>query len=71
MKQATKTNPKPQIQPSLKILSKKTTKQIFEEFYGKPYDEITEKDIGAGEEIDFGEDIGEEVIKRNSSAATS
>lgn len=63
MKQSTKTSVKPQPQPSLKILSKKTTKQIFEEFYGKPYDEITEKDIGAGEEIDFGEDIGEEVIK--------
>ena len=26
-----------------------------------PYDEITEQDIGAGEEIDFGEDVGGEV----------
>ena len=64
MKPAIKTSIKPQIQPSLKVLGKKkTTKQIFEEFYGKPYDEISEKDIGAGEEIDFGEDVGEEVIK--------
>lgn len=64
MKQAMKTSIKPPMQPSLKVLNKKkTTKQIFEEFYGKPYDEISEKDIGAGEEIDFGEDVGEEVIK--------
>ena len=63
MKQAQKANLKPQIKPSLKILDKKTTEQIFEEFYGKPYNEITEKDIGEGAEIDFGEDIGEEVIK--------
>ena len=63
MKQARKTNPKPQMRPSLKVLNRKTTKQIFEEFYGKPYDEITEQDIGGGAEIDFGEDIGEEVIK--------
>ena len=63
MKQAYKIGVKLQNQPSLEVLNKKTTKQIFEEFYGKPYDKITEQDIGASEEIDFGEDIGEEVIK--------
>ena len=63
MKQAKKMSVKPQIRSSLKVLKKKTTKQLFEEFYGKPYDEITEKDIGGGAEIDFGEDIGEEIIK--------
>ena len=51
------------MQPLLKVVNRKTTKQLFEEFYGKPYDEITEQDIGGGAEIDFGEDIGEEVIK--------
>ncbi|MBR1645698.1 MAG: hypothetical protein IJ685_02855 [Selenomonadaceae bacterium] len=61
MQPAKKTNIKPPIRPSLKVLNKKTTKQMFEEFYGKPYDEITEQDIGAGEEIDFGEDVGGEV----------
>lgn len=63
MKQAHKIGVKLQNQPSLEVLNKKTTKQIFEEFYGKPYDKITEQDIGESEEIDFGEDIGEEVIK--------
>lgn len=63
MKQAHKIGIKLQNQPLLKVSDKKTTKQIFEEFYGKPYDKITEQDIGESEEIDFGEDIGEEVIK--------
>ena len=63
MKPANTTSVKPQVQSSLKVLSKKTTKQMFEEFYGKPYDEITAQDIGDGEEIDFGEDVGEEIIK--------
>ncbi|MCI2147409.1 MAG: AbrB/MazE/SpoVT family DNA-binding domain-containing protein [Clostridiales bacterium] len=42
---------------------KQSTKEMFEEFYGKPFDEITQEDIGPGEEIDWGEDVGEEIIK--------
>ena len=63
MKPAKKPKTESQIRPTLKLLQKKTTKQIFEEFYGKPYDEITAQDIGDSAEIDFGEDVGEEVIK--------
>ena len=63
MKPAKKSSLKTQTQPPLKVLKKKTTKQIFEEFYGKPYEEITAQDIGDGAEIDFGEDVGKEVIK--------
>ena len=46
-----------------KVIRRKTTKEIFEEFYGKPYEKITAEDIGGGEEIDFGEDVGEEIIR--------
>ena len=36
------------------------TRDLFEKFYGKPYDEITEADIGPGEDIDWGSDLGGE-----------
>lgn len=39
-----------------------STAQMFEDFYGKPFDQITEKDIGPGEEIDWGEDVGGEIF---------
>jgi len=42
---------------------RKTTKQIFEEFYGKPYAEISETDLGIADEIDWGEDVGGEIIR--------
>ena len=45
------------------LAKKKTTEQMFEEFYGKPFNEITENDLGPGEEIDWGEDIGGEIIE--------
>ena len=41
----------------------KSTEQMFEEFYGKPFSEITETDIGPGEEMDWGEDVGGEIIE--------
>lgn len=41
---------------------KESTSQMFEEFYGKPFSEITQSDLGYAEEIDWGEDIGGEVI---------
>ena len=46
-----------------KILSKeKTTKQLFEEFYNKPFDMISDDDIGDGNEINWGADVGGEVF---------
>lgn len=44
------------------LKKEKTTVQMFEEFYGKPYEQITEEDLGPGEELDWGEDIGGEVF---------
>ncbi len=41
---------------------KQSTSQIFEEFYGKPFDEITQDDLGLAKEINWGEDVGSEVI---------
>ncbi len=42
------------------FLKKKTTKQLFEEFYGKSYEDITQEDIGSEGEIDWGNDVGGE-----------
>ncbi|MCR5451266.1 MAG: AbrB/MazE/SpoVT family DNA-binding domain-containing protein [Lachnospiraceae bacterium] len=39
-----------------------STSQMFEEFYGKPFEEITDADLGAAEEIDWGDDIGGETF---------
>ena len=41
------------------LTKEKTTKQLFEEFYGKPFDQI---DVGNGSEIDWGENIGGEIF---------
>ena len=41
----------------------KSTQQLFEEFYGKPFDEITSEDIGNATQIDWGEDVGGEIIE--------
>ena len=38
-----------------------STAQMFEQFYGKPFAEITQADLGSVEEIDWGEDVGGEV----------
>lgn len=37
-----------------------STAQMFEQFYGKPFDQITQADLGDAEEIDWGEDVGGE-----------
>lgn len=42
--------------------NKQSTSQMFEEFYGKPFKEITQADIDFLEEMDWGEDVGGEVI---------
>lgn len=41
---------------------KQSTKEIFEEFYKKPFEEITKEDIGGGIEMDWGPDVGGEII---------
>ena len=38
-----------------------STARMFEDFYGKPFSEIAADIVGAGEEIDWGEDVGGEV----------
>lgn len=35
------------------LKKEKTTVQMFEDFYGKPYEEITEEDLGPGGELDW------------------
>ena len=44
------------------IKKEKTTAQMFEEFYGKPFSEITLKDIGDTGEIEWGQDVGGEIL---------
>jgi len=45
------------------VLRKKTsTRQLFESFYGKSFDDITSEDIGKGDELDWGEDVGGEIF---------
>lgn len=34
-----------------------STKELFEEFYHKPFSEITAEDLGEGSEIDWGEEL--------------
>lgn len=48
-----------------KMIVKKriSTREMYENFYGKPYDEITSEDIGNGGEIDWGPDVGGEIIE--------
>lgn len=44
------------------ILTKaRTTKSLFEEYYNKPYDKIS--DFGDAKEIEWGDDIGKEAIR--------
>lgn len=42
------------------VRKEKSTAQIFAEFYGKPFDQITQEDIGSGSELDWGDDVGGE-----------
>ncbi len=39
-----------------------TTTQMFEQFYGKSFSEITSSDIGSADEFAWGEDIGGEAF---------
>ena len=42
---------------------RQTTRDMFEEFYGKPYEEITEEDMGHAHELEWGDDVGGEMIR--------
>ncbi len=44
------------------IKKKKSNSQMFEKFSGKPYEEITQEDLGTAETLDWGEDIGGEIF---------
>ena len=39
-----------------------STAQMFEQYYGKPFESITQQDLATAEELDWGEDVGNEVI---------
>ena len=47
---------------ALVIKKEKSTREMFEEFYGKPISELTEDDLGPGSELDWGNDVGGEVF---------
>ena len=45
------------------IMKKKlSTTQMFEQFYGKPFENITTADLGPVKKIEWGEDVGGEII---------
>lgn len=44
------------------LKKEKSTEEMFEEFYGKAFKDITIEDLGPGSEMDWGEDIGGEVF---------
>lgn len=39
-----------------------STSQMFEQFYGKPFSELTQDDLGVADDIDWGEDVGGEIF---------
>lgn len=45
------------------VRRRKTTKELFEQFYHKPFSEIDESDLGNDEEMDWGDDAGAEVLE--------
>lgn len=45
----------------LVIKKEQTTAEMFREFYGKSIDELTAEDLGSGNELDWGEDVGGEI----------
>lgn len=45
------------------ILTKhKSTRQLFEEFYGKKMEDLSSTDLGEATEMDYGSDVGNEVF---------
>ena len=47
---------------SVVLYKNKSTKQLFEEFYGKNFSEITQDDLGPTDLVDFGGDVGGELF---------
>lgn len=45
------------------IVDIQKTSHLFEAFYGKSFQEITQSDVGPAEIIEFGEDVGDEIIE--------
>ena len=43
------------------IRKQPSTVQMFEQFYNKKFEEISQKDLGDAEEIDWGKDVGGEI----------
>jgi antitoxin MazE len=39
-----------------------STKELFASFYGKPYEALTEQDLNGDGELDWGDDVGGEVL---------
>ncbi|MCR4590001.1 MAG: AbrB/MazE/SpoVT family DNA-binding domain-containing protein [Lachnospiraceae bacterium] len=39
-----------------------STAKMFEDFYGRPFEEITADVVGSGKEMDWGNDVGGEVL---------
>lgn len=47
---------------SVILRKEKSTKQLFEEFYGKNFDSIAMQELGPLSMVDFGDDVGGEVF---------
>lgn len=50
------------MQDTVILKKSKSTKQLFEEFYGKKFKDITAEDIGPGKEFNYGVDVGNEAF---------
>ena len=48
-------------QPVMKAI--KSLRERFEEFFDKPFEEISETDIPDGNEASWGPDVGDEIIE--------
>lgn len=46
----------------LVLKKEKSTKEMFEEFYGKPFEQITTEDLGPACNMEWGEDVGGEIF---------
>ena len=47
---------------SVILKKEKSSRQLFEEFYGKSFESISLQELGTASIVDFGDDIGGEVF---------
>ncbi len=47
---------------SVILRKEKSTKQLFEDFYGKNFSDISSEDFGQAVLVDFGDDVGGEAF---------